>query len=129
MARPSQEPQQRRHKCQTLNPQILDVVHLRRYTQGNRELEAELLDLFGTQLPALIAEIGHGTNAGDWKLAVHTLKGSARSVGAAAIGDLAQKLEEAGFSAPPKTRTRLVRRLKQAVEDFAHEARKLASGA
>ena len=105
---------------------VLDLVHLRRYTQGNAELEAELLSLFAGQLPGLVSQIRDGGAASDWKLAVHTLKGSARAIGAVAIGELALRLEEAGHAAPAKNKARLARLLDEAVADFAKEAKKLA---
>jgi HPt (histidine-containing phosphotransfer) domain-containing protein len=109
-----------------VDPDILDIAHLRRYTQGNAGLETELMGLFNAQLPGLMDQISNGGVAGDWKFAVHTLKGSARAVGAVAIGNLAVRLEEAGHSAPAATREGLVDLLVRAVADFAIEADKLA---
>jgi HPt (histidine-containing phosphotransfer) domain-containing protein len=108
------------------DPRILDLAHLRRYTQGNAELEAELIGLFKGQIPGLLAQIRDAVEA-EWKLAVHTLKGSARAVGAVEIGEIAVRLENAGHSAPAETRDGLVARLERAVADFDKEAEKLIS--
>ena len=44
--------------------------------------EAEVVGLFLGQLPATLALIEAAETAADWKLATHTLKGSAASIGA-----------------------------------------------
>jgi HPt (histidine-containing phosphotransfer) domain-containing protein len=109
------------------DPKVLDIVHLRRYTQGNADFERELLGLFAAQVPSLLTEIRQTANIADWKLAVHTLKGSARAVGAVAVGHAAIRLEESGYSASEKTRARLLQRLEMALADFAREAKKLTA--
>jgi HPt (histidine-containing phosphotransfer) domain-containing protein len=60
----------------------IDHVHLRRYTMGDLQLEREVLDLFASELPRTLASLQTATTAKDWKMAAHTLKGSARTVGA-----------------------------------------------
>ena len=75
---------------------VLDLDHLSRYTMGNRELERELLRLFRSQLRAQVTGVAQARNAQDWRFATHTLKGVARSIGAWAIADSAEKLEQLG---------------------------------
>ena len=75
---------------------MLDLDHLARYTMGNRELERELLRLFRTQLRAQVTGVAQARDAQDWRFATHTLKGVARSIGAWAIADTAEKLEQIG---------------------------------
>jgi HPt (histidine-containing phosphotransfer) domain-containing protein len=82
-------------------PEVLDLDHLARYTMGNRELERELLRLFRTQLRAQMTGVAQAREAPDpdgraWRFATHTLKGVARSIGAWAIADSAEKLEQIG---------------------------------
>ncbi|HUE45926.1 MAG TPA: Hpt domain-containing protein [Aestuariivirgaceae bacterium] len=82
-------------------PEVLDLDHLARYTMGNRELERELLRLFRTQLRAQVTGVAQARDAShpdgkDWRFATHTLKGVARSIGAWAIADIAEKLERLG---------------------------------
>jgi HPt (histidine-containing phosphotransfer) domain-containing protein len=77
-------------------PEVLDLDHLARYTMGNRELERELLRLFRTQLRAQMTGVALARDAQDWRFATHTLKGVARSIGAWAIADTAEKLEQIG---------------------------------
>jgi HPt (histidine-containing phosphotransfer) domain-containing protein len=60
----------------------IDLVHLARQTLGDPELEREVLGLFVVQARAVIGMLGE---AGDQRRRMelaHTLKGSARSVGA-----------------------------------------------
>ena len=78
-------------------PEVLDLDHLARYTMGNRDLERELLRLFRTQLRAQVTGIAQARDAQEWRFATHTLKGVARSIGAWAIADTAEKLEQLGF--------------------------------
>jgi HPt (histidine-containing phosphotransfer) domain-containing protein len=82
-------------------PKVLDLDHLARYTMGNRELERELLRLFRTQIRVQVTGVAQARDAPDpdgqaWRFATHTLKGVARSIGAWAIADTAEKLEQLG---------------------------------
>jgi HPt (histidine-containing phosphotransfer) domain-containing protein len=77
-------------------PEVIDMDHLARYTMGNRELERELLRLFRAQLRTQVSGVAHARDAEDWRFATHTLKGVARSIGAWAIADIAEKLEQIG---------------------------------
>ena len=78
------------------DPEVLDVDHLSRYTMGNRDLERELLRLFRAQIRAQVTGVAQARDAQDWRFATHTLKGVARSIGAWAIADTAEKLEQLG---------------------------------
>jgi HPt (histidine-containing phosphotransfer) domain-containing protein len=80
------------------SPAVLDLDHLARYTVGNRELEQELLRLFRAQLRAQVTGVAQASDADDWRFATHTLKGVARSIGAWAIADTAEKLEQLGHA-------------------------------
>jgi len=63
-------------------PAAIDHAHLRRYTMGDLQLEREVLDLFASELPRTLASLQAAATPKDWKMAAHTLKGSARTVGA-----------------------------------------------
>jgi len=69
----------------------IDLVHLSKFTMGRRDLEAEILGLFRQQLAVSLEKLAAAADmAGDdkaWKEAAHTLKGSARGVGAWALAD------------------------------------------
>jgi CheY-like chemotaxis protein len=66
---------------------------------GSRALLADLVALFGEQVPPLVAEIEaavHGAHAGALRHAAHTLKGSLVTFGAARAVTAAQALERIG---------------------------------
>ena len=71
----------------------VDRVHLARYTLGNLELETEVLQLFVEQAPMTLASLGSAVTPRDWHAAAHTLKGSARAVGAWAVAECAERAE------------------------------------
>lgn len=64
------------------SPPEIDHGHLRRYTMGDQQLELEVLHLFAGELPKTIRALRDARTDMDWKVAAHTLKGSARAVGA-----------------------------------------------
>jgi HPt (histidine-containing phosphotransfer) domain-containing protein len=74
----------------------IDLTHLFRMTLGDHALEREVLALFDRQIDMLIARMGEVGPSGVAALA-HTLKGSARGVGAWPIARAAETLE----AAPP----------------------------
>lgn len=77
----------------------IDLVHLSRYTLGNRSLENELLGLFRNQADVYIARLGDAGDETEWKNAAHSLKGSARGLGAWALADLAEEAEQTALTA------------------------------
>jgi HPt (histidine-containing phosphotransfer) domain-containing protein len=70
----------------------IDLVHLARMTMGDRSLEREVLQLFERQSALLIARMRTAAPAGIATLA-HTLKGSARGIGAWRVARAAEALE------------------------------------
>ena len=75
--------------------QVLDLDHLRRQTAGDRALERELLSLFDAQCARLWPGIRDGGSSLQRADATHTLKGSARAIGAWRLASLADVLETA----------------------------------
>jgi HPt (histidine-containing phosphotransfer) domain-containing protein len=73
----------------------IDLVHLARTTLGDRSLEREVLQLFDRQSMLLIARMRAASPEGIALLA-HTLKGSARGIGAWRVARAAEALELAG---------------------------------
>jgi HPt (histidine-containing phosphotransfer) domain-containing protein len=71
----------------------LDLVHLSKYTLGDRGLESELLGLFRSQAGIYVARLEEAATSKEWKDAAHSLKGSSRGLGAWALGDLAEESE------------------------------------
>jgi HPt (histidine-containing phosphotransfer) domain-containing protein len=72
----------------------IDLVHLARNTMGDRSLEREVLQLFDRQSALLIARMRAAAPGGIAMLA-HTLKGSARGIGAWRVARAAEALEAA----------------------------------
>lgn len=73
----------------------IDLVHLARMTLGERSLEREVLALFDKQATILLTRMRSAAPAGVATLA-HTLKGSARGIGAWRVARAAEALEAAG---------------------------------
>jgi HPt (histidine-containing phosphotransfer) domain-containing protein len=71
----------------------IDLSHLARMTLGDAGLEREVLAMFSAQSTKLMEALA-GLPAGAAALA-HTLKGSARAIGAFAVADAASHLEAA----------------------------------
>src|SRR3954470_19784954 len=78
----------------------IDLVHLARTTLGDRSLEREVLQLFDRQSSILIARMRSATPPAIVALA-HTLKGSARGIGAWRVARAAELLEVAGACGKP----------------------------
>jgi HPt (histidine-containing phosphotransfer) domain-containing protein len=60
----------------------VDLVHLSRYTLGQRALEREVLELFCTQSTVYLERLRVAPSDQQWKDAAHSLKGSALAIGA-----------------------------------------------
>ncbi|WP_019959667.1 Hpt domain-containing protein [Woodsholea maritima] len=73
---------------------ILDRQHLARYTGGDAALEAELFGLFLRQAETCIERLKIAQNDQAWRDAAHTLKGSARGIGAMALGHACEIAEQ-----------------------------------
>jgi HPt (histidine-containing phosphotransfer) domain-containing protein len=71
----------------------VDLVHLSRYTLGERALEREVLELFCTQSLVYLERLREAQSDQDWKDAAHSLKGSASAIGAWRAAEAAQRAE------------------------------------
>jgi HPt (histidine-containing phosphotransfer) domain-containing protein len=90
----------------------IDLGHLARMTLGERELEREVLTLFAQQSTDLLARLEKLPREG--ASLAHTLKGSARAIGAFAVAETADNLEQRLRQGLPVTAE--VTALQQAVE-------------
>ncbi len=72
---------------------VIDVQHLGRMTLGEAALEAEVLGLFAAQSADLVARLK--TIPADAAALAHTLKGSARAIGAFRVAEAALGVEAA----------------------------------
>jgi len=75
-------------------PGVIDEDHLRRVTLGDRSLEREVLEIFARQTVVLLERMA-GMESAFAAAAAHTLKGSARGVGAWRVARAAERVEEA----------------------------------
>ena len=71
----------------------IDLEHLQRMTLGDASLEREVLTMFSAQAAGLIGRLA--ALPADVAALAHTLKGSARAIGAFAVADAASDLEAA----------------------------------
>jgi len=72
----------------------IDLVHLSRMTLGDRGLEREVLALFDRQATVLVSRM-RSAPPGSVTAVAHTLKGSARGVGAWRVAAAAEAVEVA----------------------------------
>ena len=71
----------------------IDIAHLHRMTLGDSALEREVLAMFAAQAVGLIGALA--VLPSDAAVLAHTLKGSARGIGAFRVADAAENLEDA----------------------------------
>jgi HPt (histidine-containing phosphotransfer) domain-containing protein len=69
----------------------IDLGHLKRMTLGDASLEHEVLAMFAAQAVGLIGALA--AVPADAGALAHTLKGSARAIGAFGVADAAESLE------------------------------------
>jgi HPt (histidine-containing phosphotransfer) domain-containing protein len=75
-------------------PTVIDETHLQRMTLGDRRLEREVLELFVRQTTIMLGRIV-GAQPAMAAAAAHTLKGSARGIGAWRVARAAELVENA----------------------------------
>jgi HPt (histidine-containing phosphotransfer) domain-containing protein len=71
----------------------VDYDHLRIQAANNLGVMREVLQLFVTHCEQVLGELERATDEKTWKQWTHTLKGSARGVGAFAVADAAADAE------------------------------------
>jgi HPt (histidine-containing phosphotransfer) domain-containing protein len=74
---------------------VLDRAHLAQYSGGDAALEGELFALLEAQIEACTGRMARAAPGEDqvWRDAAHTLKGSARGVGAMQLGEACEAAE------------------------------------
>ena len=100
----------------------IDLIHLARQTLGDRELEREILALFVRQSVMLSARIHDAIAKTERKNLAHTLKGSARAVGAWRVAQAAEAVEMTldmmGSAEQPVPAASLTQRLARDIGDL-----------
>jgi HPt (histidine-containing phosphotransfer) domain-containing protein len=71
----------------------VDYEHLHAQAAGDRDVMREVLDLFILHTAQIIEGLEAADNPTTWRTLTHTLKGSARGVGAFAVADAAAAAE------------------------------------
>ncbi len=79
---------------------IVDLVHFRDFTTGDRALEREVLQIFLDNAPIYIENLSNDDDT-KWCSIAHKLKGAARSIGAWNLACEAERAED-NDPAPPK---------------------------
>jgi HPt (histidine-containing phosphotransfer) domain-containing protein len=77
----------------------LDVEHLHRFTGADLDLEEEIFDLFLKNGERYLKTIAQSESAEARRIAAHSLKGSARGIGAMQVEHVAQQLEDLAAAA------------------------------
>lgn len=95
----------------------LDLAHLARYTLRDPALEAEVLSLFTQQAPVTIARLRRAESERQWRDAAHTLKGSARAIGAWHVAQQAEECEQEPDWQSASRRSRAIEELERALAD------------
>jgi HPt (histidine-containing phosphotransfer) domain-containing protein len=92
---------------------VIDDDHLRRMTLGDRRLEREVLEIFVRQIAIMLTRIAEADSALAAATA-HTLKGSARGIGAWRMARAAERLEHAAGQPHDSALTNAIEELKAA---------------
>jgi HPt (histidine-containing phosphotransfer) domain-containing protein len=91
---------------------VLDLAHLRAFTDGDPQLEGELLTLFLSTAEVYLAAMASALQTEQsWRSPVHALKGASGNLGARRVMQLAQAAERL----PPCATT--LAAVRQAVEE------------
>lgn len=93
----------------------IDRAHLARYTFGSLPLELEVLGLFAEQAPKTVDDLTTASTGKEWRDAAHTLKGSARAVGAWRLAECAERAEALHATLDPTARLGAIELLMEAV--------------
>lgn len=107
------------------NARPIDLVHLSKYTLGNRDLENEIMGLFRAQADVYLGRLAEAANDEDWVSAAHSLKGSAKALGAWQLADLAEFAERGAAVSQRADALKQIRAAVAAVNAFIdgfHEA-------
>ncbi|ODA68914.1 hypothetical protein A7A08_00748 [Methyloligella halotolerans] len=103
----------------------LDRAHLARYTAGDAELEQEVLGLFADQSVIYLERMRCAETESAWRDAAHSMKGSAKAVGAFAVAAAAEAAETSPGGYTFEERKRLLATLEAALSEAQEQIRNL----
>jgi HPt (histidine-containing phosphotransfer) domain-containing protein len=95
----------------------VDLVHLSRYTLGERALEREVLELFCTQSAVYLERLRQAPSDRQWQDAAHSLKGSAQAIGAWRAAAAAARVEALSGDTLGEARGARLRELESSVHE------------
>lgn len=107
----------------------VDLVHLSRQTFGSKDLEAEVLNLFLSHSIQCLQRMQAAKTDQQWVDAAHSIKGSARAIGAWEVGDLAERYEQNAIAGTLVEKAEAGRAIELAVKEANDYIRTLVSDA
>ena len=90
----------------SMSQTAVDFGYLETFTAGDTQVIEEVLLLFQGQADGWMARLD-GDPATGWRDLVHTMKGSARGIGAHALGEVCDRAERGDASQAPEVRAAL----------------------
>lgn len=103
----------------------INFQHLRRYVGDDVSLTAEVFGLFKNQTEMWLRALDPSADDESWTAVTHSLKGSARAVGACGMADSCEAAEQLTGDAGTKTaRTIAVQDIQNWVEAVSHRIRR-----
>jgi len=95
----------------------IDFEHLRTYTAGDQAVEQEVLNLFVHQVELWVRMLEDSGDEESWRDAAHSLKGSARGIGAWLVAELCDRAEKLSQDASAAERSIVLGDIKAAISD------------
>ncbi|HXG78193.1 MAG TPA: Hpt domain-containing protein [Methyloceanibacter sp.] len=95
----------------------IDLAHLSLFTASDRALIRELLDLFRSQSAAYLQRLAAATSDREWQEAAHSLKGSARAIGACCVSEAAERAEQLSGAALKQGRSASLQAIEGAIKE------------
>lgn len=106
-------------------PSLLDLQHLHRQTMGDNSLMREVLTLFRGHARDCVKALNEARIEQDWRMAAHTLKGTARTIGAFELAGIARQAEILTIAAEASQRAALLATLATSLTRTDEEIRRL----
>lgn len=113
-----------------IDPAVLDLAQLRQFTAGDPALEWEIADLFAETSRGYLDMLQPDAADTPWREAAHSLKGSARSLGAGRVAAAAAAAERlTGEAGGREVRMTAAAELRAAVAEVIAAFQSLTAGA
>ncbi len=100
------------------SPALIDVDHLARQTLFDVNLRRQILGLFKVDATARLATLSATEDPAVWRLAAHSIKGAARTIGAFPCAAIAERLEKSEWPLNADLRQQLIASMSSAVDDI-----------